>query len=50
MEHLKTLHWPLILSLAAVALIRPLKSIVGLMDDIGRPLTPPVVTLVISLI
>jgi hypothetical protein len=35
---------------AALALVRPLLSIVGLMDDLGKPLAPVVITLVISLI
>lgn len=42
------LNWPLIAGLAALALVRPLFSIVGWSDVLGRPLTPIVLTLAIS--
>ena len=50
MERVKRVHWPLAVGLGAVALIRPLMSIVGLMDELGRPLGPLLVTLVISIV
>ncbi|GAA1546893.1 hypothetical protein [Nocardioides humi] len=40
--------WPLVLTLAAVALVRPLLSITGLADDWGRPLTPLLATAAIT--
>jgi hypothetical protein len=46
----KNLPWPLILGLAAVALVRPLLSIVGVMHDLGKPYAPVLITVVISLI
>ncbi|WP_075742029.1 MULTISPECIES: hypothetical protein [Actinoalloteichus] len=36
----RALNWPLIIGLAAIALIRPLFGLVGLMDLFGRPATP----------
>lgn len=42
------LHWPLVLGLAAVALLRPLFSIVGLSDALGKPATPLLLTAFIS--
>jgi len=49
MNKLEQLHWPLIMGLGALALIRPLLSIVGLMDGLGRPFGPLLVTALISL-
>jgi hypothetical protein len=49
MNKLEQLHWPLIMGLGAFALIRPLLSIVGLMDGLGRPFGPLLVTALISL-
>lgn len=43
------LNWPLVLGLAALALIRPLFSIVGLSDALGKPGTPLVLTATITL-
>jgi hypothetical protein len=34
------LNWPLVLTPAAMALIRPLSSITGLSDSLGNPATP----------
>jgi hypothetical protein len=49
MNKLNQLHWPLIIGLGALALIRPLLNITGLMDRLGRPFGPLAVTLAISL-
>lgn len=49
MNKLEQLHWPLIMGLGALALIRPLLSVVGLMDGLGRPFGPLLVTALISL-
>jgi hypothetical protein len=49
MDRLEQLHWGLITGLGALALIRPLLNIVGLMDGLGRPFGPLLVTALISL-
>ncbi|MEZ4614763.1 MAG: hypothetical protein R2867_04495 [Caldilineaceae bacterium] len=49
MNRFEQLHWPLIIGLGALALIRPLLNIVGLMDGLGRPFGPLLVTALISL-
>jgi hypothetical protein len=49
MNKLEQLHWPLIIGLGALALIRPLLSVVGLMDGLGRPFGPLLITALISL-
>lgn len=49
MNKLEQLHWPLIIGLGALALIRPLLNIVGLMDGLGRPFGPLLITALISL-
>lgn len=49
-ENLKQLHWPLIVGLGALALARPVLSIVGVMDRLGKPLTPLLVTTAISIV
>lgn len=49
MNKLEQLHWPLIIGMGALALIRPLLNIVGLMDGLGRPFGPLLVTVLISL-
>ncbi|MEU4232069.1 hypothetical protein AB0F17_47920 [Nonomuraea sp. NPDC026600] len=46
---LHSLNWLLIVGLAAIALIRPLFSMVGLSDTLGKPATPIVLTVAISL-
>ncbi|MGI6127557.1 MAG: hypothetical protein ACOYEF_11420 [Planifilum sp.] len=43
-------QWPLILGLAALALIRPIISMVGLSEAIGQPVVSIAVTLLISLV
>lgn len=49
MNTIKSLQWPLILGLGALALIRPLVSIVkDQLDVSGPPVVPIVITLVIS--
>lgn len=50
MEIIKGLRWPLILVLAAIALVRPVMSITGLMDELGKPLAPLLVTAAVSVI
>ncbi|MBC9727283.1 hypothetical protein [Streptomyces sp. TRM68367] len=42
--------WLLALGLAGVALVRPLFSITGLSDSLGKPATPLILTAVISLV
>lgn len=49
MNTLKQLHWPLIVGLGALALIRPVLSITGLMDGLGRPFGPVLITILTSL-
>ncbi len=49
MNKLEALHWPLIVGMGALALIRPLLNIVGLMNGMGRPFGPLLVTALISL-
>ncbi|WP_220133063.1 hypothetical protein [Streptomyces ipomoeae] len=46
---LRALRLPLIGGLTAIALVRPLFSVVGLSDALGKPVTPLVLTAVISL-
>ncbi|WP_206314728.1 hypothetical protein [Streptomyces coryli] len=43
-------HWPLVAGLAAFALIRPLFSIAGWSDALGKPATPLILTAVISVV
>ncbi|WP_328767313.1 hypothetical protein [Streptomyces sp. NBC_00286] len=47
---LQRLNLPLVIGLAAAALIRPLFSITGLSDSLGRPATPLILTAAISLV
>lgn len=47
---IQRLNWPLVIGLVVVALVRPLFSIAGLSDVLGRPATPLVLTAVISLV
>jgi hypothetical protein len=49
MNKLKQLHWPLIIGLGALALIRPVMNITGLMEGLGRPFGPILMTVLISL-
>ncbi|GAB3536122.1 hypothetical protein GCM10027403_15760 [Arthrobacter tecti] len=46
---LTSLQWPLILGLGALALIRPLASITGVSDALGKPATPLLLTLAVSI-
>jgi len=48
MNKLNQLHWPLIIGMGALALIRPLMNITGLMEGLGRPFGPLAVTVLIS--
>ncbi len=50
MTKLNELHWPLIIGMGAFALIRPLLSITGTLDSLGRPFGPLLVTGLISLL
>lgn len=47
---LRRINWPLVAGLSIVALVRPLFSIVGLSDVLGRPATPLALTAAISLV
>ncbi|MGD7707865.1 hypothetical protein [Microlunatus sp. Y2014] len=47
---LRQVNWPLVVGLAAVGLVRPLLSIVGITDALGRPATPLVLTVVITVV
>ncbi|WP_461143192.1 hypothetical protein [Salinifilum aidingensis] len=48
MDRCNGASWPLALALGAFALVRPLLSMTGVMDDLGRPVAPLAVTAVIS--
>ncbi|MGL5817984.1 MAG: hypothetical protein ACRCYR_10500 [Phycicoccus sp.] len=45
---LRQLNWPLVLGLGAVGLIRPLATVTGLDDLLGRPATPLLLTAAIT--
>jgi hypothetical protein len=47
---LTTIAWPYAIGLGLFALVRPIASITGLDDLVGRPLLPIVLTVAISLI
>ena len=47
---LERLDWRLVTGLAAVALLRPLFSAVGISDALGEPATPLILTAVISVV
>jgi hypothetical protein len=49
METIKHLHWPLILGLGALALVRPLANIMNVSDFFGRGIVALTVTVAISL-
>ena len=49
MAKVEQLHWPLIIGMGALALIRPFLNITGLMEYLGRPLGPLLITILISL-
>jgi len=49
-QRLKHLNWKLILPLALIALVRPLMSITGLSDTLGKPTTPIILTIVITIV
>jgi hypothetical protein len=48
MNRFQQLHWPLIIGMGALALIRPFLNIIGVMDLLGRPFGPLAVTALIS--
>ncbi|MFD5126881.1 hypothetical protein [Streptomyces olindensis] len=48
-QRLRGLNRPLVIALTAVALVRPLFSVTGLSEALGKPLTPVVLTLAITL-
>jgi hypothetical protein len=50
MNKLQQLHWPLIMGMGALALIRPLMNITGWMGAPGRPFGPLLVSGLISLV
>lgn len=45
-----TVNVPFIIGLAVLALVRPLFSIIGLSETLGKPATPIILTVVISLL
>lgn len=48
MNKLDQLHWPLIMGMGALALIRPLMNITGLMESPDRPAGPVFLTMLVS--
>jgi hypothetical protein len=48
MNKIERLHWPLIIGMAALALVWPFFNVTGIMDVLGRPLGPILTTLLIS--
>lgn len=44
------INWPLVFGLAALALVRPVMSMLGLLEKIGQPLASISVTIAISII
>lgn len=49
MAKVEQLHWPLIIGMGALALIRPVLNLTGVMAYLGRPQGPLLITLLISL-
>lgn len=49
MNNFKQLHWPLIIGMGALALIRPFMNITGVMEGLGRPFGSLFITLLISI-
>lgn len=50
MDSIKNLNWPLVLGLGALGLVRPALNITGVAEDLGKPWTPILVTIGISLL
>lgn len=50
MARFNDVSWPLALALGVFALVRPLLSMAGAMDALGRPVAPLVATAVISVV
>lgn len=48
MNNDKQLQWPLIIGMGALALIRPFMNMTGLIDVLGRPFGPILLTVLIS--
>lgn len=48
-QRLRGLNRPLVVALTSVALVRPLFSVAGLSEALGKPLTPVILTLAITL-
>ncbi|GHB74844.1 hypothetical protein GCM10010377_76630 [Streptomyces viridiviolaceus] len=46
----RRLHWPMVIGLALFALIRPIFSIAGWSEVLGKPATPLILTAVISVV
>lgn len=46
----KTLNWKLIAALSIIALVRPLMSILGISDAIGKPVASITATIIISIV
>lgn len=49
-KYQEKLHWPFILGLGALALIRPIMSMLGWLEAIGQPIASITVTIVISFV
>ncbi len=49
-ETVRSLSWPLVLGLGALALVRPLLMVLGVDGAIGRPAAPLLVTLVLTVV
>lgn len=47
---LRRLHGPLVVGLAVLALVRPLFSILGLSDTLGKPATPLILTGLVTVV
>jgi hypothetical protein len=48
MNNARPLHWPFIIGLGALGLLRPVASLSGLIDLLGRPLGPILITVLIA--
>ncbi|EIF00119.1 hypothetical protein SacglDRAFT_03254 [Saccharomonospora glauca K62] len=50
MSGVRSVKWPVVVGLGAFGLVRPVLNITGVADDLGKPLTPILATVVITLI
>lgn len=48
MQRMRRIDWPLVIGMGCLALVHPLLNITGLMDVLGRPLGPWLVTALVS--